>query len=114
MGEAGYIHQTWNLINSDILASDEWWNSEAFSSSSAASVGKILWNGNWVTFLDALLHMLILPEAGRSLRLPTRIRSVSVDPVLHLEQVCQYKDNIEGNVSHAWAFDCRMNEWILK
>lgn len=54
-----------------------------------------------MTFLDALLHMLILPEAGRSLRLPTRIRSVSVDPVLHLQQVCQYKDNIEGNVSHA-------------
>ncbi|KAF4797413.1 Fatty acid synthase [Turdus rufiventris] len=63
---------------------------------SEASVGKVLWNGNWVTFLDTLLHMLILPEAGRSLRLPTRIRSVSVDPVLHLEQVCQYKDNIEA------------------
>uniref|UniRef100_A0A8C3MMS5 Fatty acid synthase n=1 Tax=Geospiza parvula TaxID=87175 RepID=A0A8C3MMS5_GEOPR len=44
---------------------------------------RILWNGNWVTFLDTLLHMLILPETGRSLRLPTRIRSVCIDPVLH-------------------------------
>uniref|UniRef100_A0A8C3V264 Fatty acid synthase n=1 Tax=Catharus ustulatus TaxID=91951 RepID=A0A8C3V264_CATUS len=50
---------------------------------SEASAGKVLWNGNWVAFLDALLHMVILPEAGRSLRLPTRIRSVCIDPVLH-------------------------------
>ncbi|NXK65451.1 FAS synthase, partial [Sylvietta virens] len=63
---------------------------------SEASAGKVLWNGNWVTFLDTLLHMLILPETGRSLRLPTRIRSVSIDPVLHQEQVCQYQDNIEA------------------
>ncbi|XP_030143528.4 fatty acid synthase [Taeniopygia guttata] len=63
---------------------------------SEASAGKVLWNGNWVTFLDTLLHMLILPESGRSLRLPTRIRSVCIDPVLHHEQVCQYQDNIEA------------------
>ncbi|NXR52975.1 FAS synthase, partial [Hippolais icterina] len=63
---------------------------------SEATAGKVLWNGNWVTFLDTLLHMLILPEAGRSLRLPTRIRSVSIDPVLHQEQVCQYQDNVEA------------------
>lgn len=75
-----------------------------WSSSSAASTGKVLWNGNWVTFLDTLLHMIILAETGRSLRLPTRIRSVCIDPVLHKEQVCQYQDSIEGNVSRAWAF----------
>ncbi|NWU98405.1 FAS synthase, partial [Upupa epops] len=63
---------------------------------SEANRGKVLWNGNWVTFLDTLLHMVILSETGRSLRLPTRIRSVSVDPVLHREQVCQYQDNIEA------------------
>ncbi|XP_041321888.1 fatty acid synthase [Pyrgilauda ruficollis] len=63
---------------------------------SEASAGKVLWNGNWVTFLDTLLHMLILPETGRSLRLPTRIRSVCIDPVLHREHVCQYQDNIEA------------------
>ncbi|NXM57354.1 FAS synthase, partial [Illadopsis cleaveri] len=63
---------------------------------SEASVGKVLWNGNWVTFLDTLLHMLILPETGRSLRLPTRIRSVCIDPVLHQEHVCQYQDSMEA------------------
>uniref|UniRef100_A0A8B9MNS5 Fatty acid synthase n=1 Tax=Accipiter nisus TaxID=211598 RepID=A0A8B9MNS5_9AVES len=71
---------------------------------SEASAGKVVWNGNWVTFLDTLLHVTILAESGRSLRLPTRIRSVYIDPVLHQKQVCQYRDNIEGNVSHAWAF----------
>uniref|UniRef100_A0A8C4V030 Fatty acid synthase n=1 Tax=Falco tinnunculus TaxID=100819 RepID=A0A8C4V030_FALTI len=55
---------------------------------SEASRGKVLWNGNWVTFLDTLLHVIILAETGRSLRLPTRIRSVCIDPVLHQEQVC--------------------------
>ncbi|NXF89098.1 FAS synthase, partial [Eubucco bourcierii] len=63
---------------------------------SEANTGKILWNGNWVTFLDTLLHMIILAETGRSLRLPTRIRSVHIDPVLHQQQVCQYQDNAEA------------------
>uniref|UniRef100_A0A8B9FZJ9 Fatty acid synthase n=1 Tax=Amazona collaria TaxID=241587 RepID=A0A8B9FZJ9_9PSIT len=64
--------------------------------SSEASTGKVLWNGNWVTFLDTLLHMMVLAESGRSLRLPTRIRSVCIDPVLHKEKVCQYHDNVEA------------------
>ncbi|XP_040386345.1 fatty acid synthase [Cygnus olor] len=63
---------------------------------SEASAGKVLWNGNWVTFLDTLLHMIVLAETGRSLRLPTRIRSVYIDPVLHPEHVCQYQDNVEA------------------
>ncbi|XP_054702104.1 fatty acid synthase [Grus americana] len=61
-----------------------------------ASTGKVVWNGNWVTFLDSLLHVIILAETGRSLRLPTRIRSVIIDPVLHQEQVYQYQDNVEA------------------
>uniref|UniRef100_A0A8B9MP20 Fatty acid synthase n=1 Tax=Accipiter nisus TaxID=211598 RepID=A0A8B9MP20_9AVES len=52
-----------------------------------SSAGKVVWNGNWVTFLDTLLHVTILAESGRSLRLPTRIRSVYIDPVLHQKQV---------------------------
>uniref|UniRef100_A0A8C2UHY0 Fatty acid synthase n=1 Tax=Coturnix japonica TaxID=93934 RepID=A0A8C2UHY0_COTJA len=63
---------------------------------SEGSAGKILWNGNWVTFLDTLLHLIVLAETGRSLRLPTRIRSVYIDPVLHQEQVYQYQDNVEA------------------
>ncbi|NWS73173.1 FAS synthase, partial [Crotophaga sulcirostris] len=62
---------------------------------SEGTVGKILWNGNWVTFLDTLLHLAVFGEVGRSLRLPTRLRSVSIDPVLHQEQVYEYKDDVK-------------------
>lgn len=55
-----------------------------------------------MTFLDTLLHMVILAEPGRSLRLPTRIRSVCIDPVLHQEQVHQYQDSVEGKISYVW------------
>ncbi|XP_019359228.1 PREDICTED: fatty acid synthase isoform X1 [Gavialis gangeticus] len=64
--------------------------------SSAGSWGKLLWNGNWVTFLDTMLHVTVLGYPGRNLRLPTRIRSVCVDPVLHLKQVQTYKDDKQG------------------
>ncbi|NXA42880.1 FAS synthase, partial [Eudromia elegans] len=72
---------------------------------SEANTGKVLWNGNWVTFLDTLLHMIILAETGRSLRLPTRIRSVCIDPVLHQEQVHQYQDDIK-------AFDVIVDRYL--
>ncbi|KAL7989496.1 hypothetical protein Chor_012162 [Crotalus horridus] len=57
--------------------------------------GKILWNGNWVTFLDTMLHLMILGEMGRNLRLPTRVRSVCIDPKLHLECVRKYTEETE-------------------
>nr|XP_020670313.1 fatty acid synthase isoform X1 [Pogona vitticeps]XP_020670321.1 fatty acid synthase isoform X2 [Pogona vitticeps] len=63
---------------------------------SKGNTGKVLWNGNWVTFLDTLLHLIILGEMGRSLRLPTRIRSVCIDPKLHKERVYKYTEEIEA------------------
>lgn len=65
-------------------------------SSSDGNSGKVLWHGNWVSFLDTLLHLIILGETGRSLRLPTRIRSVCIDPKLHLDHVKKYSDEIEA------------------
>ncbi|KAM3843635.1 fatty acid synthase [Vipera latastei] len=64
-------------------------------SSSNGNSGKILWNGNWVTFLDTMLHLMILGEMGRNLRLPTRVRSVCIDPKLHLEFVRKYTEETE-------------------
>lgn len=58
--------------------------------------GKLHWTGNWVTFLDTLLQMVVVGLSGRSLRLPTRIRSVCVDPVVHLEKVSKYIDGQQG------------------
>ncbi|XP_068119118.1 fatty acid synthase [Hyperolius riggenbachi] len=62
-------------------------------SNSRGDRGKLLWTGNWVTFLDTMLQMLVLGIKGRSLRLPTRILSVYVDPATHEEQVCPGPDD---------------------
>lgn len=55
--------------------------------------GKLQWTGNWITFLDTMLQMVVVGMSGRSLRLPTRIRSVSVDPLMHAGKVCKYADD---------------------
>uniref|UniRef100_A0A0N4ZTR7 Fatty acid synthase n=1 Tax=Parastrongyloides trichosuri TaxID=131310 RepID=A0A0N4ZTR7_PARTI len=49
--------------------------------------GQLYWTGNWVTFLDSLLQTSLLAEKADSLRLPTRIRYLRVDPVKHLESI---------------------------
>nr|DBA27527.1 TPA: hypothetical protein GDO54_008007 [Pyxicephalus adspersus] len=62
-------------------------------SNSRGDRGKLLWTGNWVTFLDTMLQMLVLGIKGRSLRLPTRILSVHIDPTTQEEQVCPGPDD---------------------
>ncbi|XP_061823044.1 fatty acid synthase [Nerophis lumbriciformis] len=58
----------------------------------AGDIGMLHWTENWVTFLDTMLQMIVVGLSGRSLRLPTRIRSVCIDPALHLESVLKYAD----------------------
>lgn len=67
--------------------------------------GKLQWTGNWVTFLDTMLQMMVVGLPGRSLRLPTRIRSVCIDPAAHLDKVCKYTDEIQG------VFNCYVQTW---
>lgn len=43
-----------------------------------------------------MLQMVVVGMSGRSLRLPTRIRSVSVDPLMQAEKVCKYADDKQG------------------
>lgn len=62
-------------------------------SNNAGDKGKLLWSGNWVTFLDTMLQMVVVGLSGRSLRVPTRIRSICIDPQLHEETVQLYKDS---------------------
>jgi len=38
-----------------------------------------------VTFLDSLLQTALLAERADTLRLPTRVRYLRIDPVRHLE-----------------------------
>lgn len=47
-----------------------------------------------------MLQMVVVGMSGRSLRLPTRIRSVCVDPLMHLEKVSKYTDDKQGVLDH--------------
>lgn len=67
--------------------------------------GKLLWTGNWVVFLDTMLQMIVLGLSGKGLRLPTRIRSVCINPVAHLEKVCEYADGMQGLFLHILLFN---------
>lgn len=61
-------------------------------SNTAGDRGKLEWTGNWVTFLDTMLQMIVLGLPGGGLRLPTRIRSVYVHPAAHLEKVSEHAE----------------------
>uniref|UniRef100_UPI00398F77C5 fatty acid synthase n=1 Tax=Pristiophorus japonicus TaxID=55135 RepID=UPI00398F77C5 len=62
-------------------------------SNNTGDKGKLLWSRNWVTLLDTMLQMIVVGLPGRSLRIPTRIRSVCIDPQFHEEKIQEYKDN---------------------
>lgn len=47
----------------------------------------LYWTGNWITFLDSLLQTALLAERADSLRLPTRVRYIRIDPIKHLEHI---------------------------
>lgn len=49
-----------------------------------------------MTFLDTMLQMVVVGLSGRSLRLPTRVRSVCVDPIVHLGKFCMDTDGKKG------------------
>jgi len=66
----------------------------------AGTKGLLLWNENWVTFLDSMLQMQILAAPGRDLRLSTRIRSLRIDPVAHETFVRTLDDGTKGTVAY--------------
>ncbi|CAD5216831.1 unnamed protein product [Bursaphelenchus okinawaensis] len=56
--------------------------------------GTLYWTGNWVTFLDSLLQTALLAERNDTLKLPTRVRYLRIDPAKHLASV-EEKDGIQ-------------------
>lgn len=49
--------------------------------------GTLYWTGNWVTFLDSLLQTALLAERADTLRLPTRVRYLRIDPNQHMDHI---------------------------
>ncbi|XP_029644700.1 fatty acid synthase isoform X1 [Octopus sinensis] len=58
--------------------------------------GVLCWNKNWVTFLDTMLQMSVLRLPGKGLRLPTRIKSVYIDPTCHDDCCREVNDETKG------------------
>ena len=56
------------------------------STNNAGNAGELKWSNNWVSFLDAMLQIQVLGLPGRSLRLPTRIKKITIDPTMQREK----------------------------
>lgn len=65
------------------------------SSSLNGHSGKLFWSKNWVVFLDSMLQVYALNSMDRSLKLPTRIRKITIDP-----SVLKKKVNEGANIFH--------------
>lgn len=59
--------------------------------------GELRWTGEWVSFLDTMLQLSVLGHPGRRLRLPTRVRSLRIDPSIHLEKTKEGRCNIKAD-----------------
>jgi len=57
------------------------------SASISGKKGHIVWMGNWVTFLDNMLQIMILGMNTRDLYVPTRIQKIVIDTKLHQQKV---------------------------
>lgn len=69
----------------------------AMAPHAAGNTGQLLWKDNWVTFLDTMLQMSILGSAQRSLRLPTRIAAIHIDPATHQQKVYTLQGEAQGS-----------------
>ncbi|ESO84944.1 hypothetical protein LOTGIDRAFT_235996 [Lottia gigantea] len=54
--------------------------------------GQLVWNGNWVSFLDTMLQIQVLGLSGHGLRLPTRIKSLYINPLIHSDTAVDFSD----------------------
>lgn len=55
------------------------------SCDTTATVGHVLWKGNWVSCMDTIMQMQILQEDTRGLFVPTSIDRLVIDSAKHKE-----------------------------
>lgn len=63
--------------------------------------GRLLWNDNWVTFLDSMLQLGVLYVSQVGFRLPTRITAIHIDPAVHRQKVYTLQDETQGSMALA-------------
>ncbi len=59
------------------------------STSNYGDSGYLKWNDNWVSFLDTMLQIQVLSLPGHSMRLPTRIKEMHVNPSVHQQELIE-------------------------
>ena len=74
------------------------------SSPAVGEEGYLRWGGEWVSFVDTMLQMQVLGLSGRSLRLPTRIRSLRIDPAKHAQNVTEIDSQRQGRADFMGHF----------
>ncbi|XP_046335907.1 fatty acid synthase-like [Haliotis rufescens] len=62
-----------------------------------ADSGELVWKGNWVSFLDTMLQAQVMGRAS-GFRLPTRIKSVRIDPTIHAQFVIPAAEGKEATI----------------
>lgn len=50
-----------------------------------------------MTFLDTMLQVFLLGDSQQSLRLPTRVTSIHIDPATHLQKVYTLEGENQGS-----------------
>ncbi|XP_062605841.1 fatty acid synthase-like [Saccostrea cucullata] len=58
--------------------------------------GHLLWENNWVAFLDTIMQMSLLSQPGNHLILPTGIKYLSINPLQHKNKVLPITGNKSG------------------
>ncbi len=60
------------------------------------SKGKIKWKQNWTTFIDSMTHFEAFETNIRALALPTNIRRIVIDPILHLKMLSEKMNDMQN------------------
>lgn len=58
-------------------------------SNDVGTVGKVTWENNWVTFLDAIIQFALIDNPKQTLRVPVSIKHLVIDPQEHLSLTSQ-------------------------
>lgn len=57
------------------------------SASISGKKGHISWIGNWVTFMDSMLQLMIIGLDTRNLYMPTKIQKLVIDTKFHYQEI---------------------------
>lgn len=77
------------------------------SASMSGKKGHIAWMGNWVTFLDSMLQMMILGMDTNNLYVPTRIQKIVIDTKLHQQEIRNLNPEDRRKFTHFVSQRCK-------